>query len=164
MEDAKEMIAEKEKEETAQDEPRSREEEYLEGWKRAMADYANLKRDTERLREEFAKYAAASLIAELLPVFDNLQQAVAAKPSSSEAAAQWVEGVGHIASRFDKALRDAGVSRIEDSGARFDPTLHEAMLIESHEALESGTVVRVLETGYALHDKVLRPAKVVIAE
>jgi molecular chaperone GrpE len=140
-------------------EAQAKAEEYLAGWKRATADYANLKRESERAREEFGKYAAAALVNELLPVYDNLRKALMQRPAD-----KWADGIAHVASQFEKTLRDSGVAAIEETGVPFDPVRHEAMLTETHEGVASGTVVKVLESGYLLHEKVLRPAKVTVAE
>jgi molecular chaperone GrpE len=139
--------------------------EYLEGWKRATADYANLKKEHERERADFAKYAAANALSSLLPVLDSFAKADAAKPTRfAEAAqhAQWADGVSLVRQQFEGAMRSAGVAAIDQAGVPFDPTLHEAMMLQKGGA--PGTVLKVLEPGYKLHDRVLRPAKVVVAE
>lgn len=146
-------------------------EEYLAGWKRASADYANLKRESERERADLGKYAAAGAIAKLLPVYDNLKTAWAQQPKSSPAdfhCAQmylkWVEGLALVVQQFEKTLADHGVAAITDVGAAFDPVRHEAMMTRTADSAESGTVLEVLQAGYKMHERVLRPAKVVVAE
>ncbi len=140
--------------------------EYLEGWKRAKADYANLKRDSERMQGELAKYAAASLIAELLPVLDGFKKADGHRPSAADpkAVEQWMEGIGHVRTQLEALLGRAGIAPIEEEGIPFDPSRHEAMLAEKREGAPPGTVIKILEPGYTLHEKVLRPAKVIVAE
>lgn len=142
--------------------------EYLEGWKRAMADYANLKKENERGQTELAKYAAAGLVASLLPVLDGFTKAEAAKPARlAEAArhAQWSDGVSLVKAQFESVLKNAGVTAIDETGVPFDPSKHEAMIMEKRDKDHpAGEVIRVLESGYRLHDRVIRPAKVVVAE
>ncbi len=142
-------------------------EEHMAGWKRAMADYANLKKETERDRVEIAKYASSTLVFSLLPVLDSFTKATAARPSDSEAQklAQWADGVALIRAQFENAMKNAGVMHIDEHGVPFDPSRHEAMMMEkSNEGIAPGTIIRVLEPGYTLHDRVIRPAKVVVAE
>lgn len=145
--------------------------EYLAGWKRAMADYANLKKDTERQREELSKYVLAGFLEKLLPTIDSLNKAIEQQPQLKEGelvdvkkVAQWIDGVGFIRSQIDAALGAAGVTPIKEQDVPFDPVLHEAMMAEKHTKAAPGTVLKVLQTGYKMHDRVLRPAKVVVAE
>lgn len=173
MDDIKDIIADHTETTatTAAEDAKALIDEYLAGWKRAMADYANLKRETEKAREEFSRYAAASIIADLLPVMDNLMTALARQPKASPADppmsmqfVKWSEGIGHVAAQFEKVMSAAGVVAIAETGMPFDPMRHEAMLSETREGIAPGTVLKILETGYALHDKVLRPAKVLVAD
>ncbi|MFA6603308.1 MAG: nucleotide exchange factor GrpE [Patescibacteria group bacterium] len=143
----------------------------LAGWKRANADYANLKKDMERMREEFTKFACGSLVAELLPVLDSFRKAAAGLPTGADGGPpdvaqlqQWVGGVDRIRQQLETVMKKAGVTAIEAAGAEFDPALHEAMMTRRQEGVASGQVVEVLETGYRLHDRVLRAAKVIVAE
>jgi len=146
-------------------EARAKAEEYLAGWKRAMADYANLKKETEKQREEFFRYACAGLVSELLPVIDAFRKAAAAEPKPGDAnAAGWIEGIGRIRQQLDGVMRKLGLKAIDATGIPFDPLYHEAMMTRKEEGAESGRVVQILEAGYQLHDKVLRAAKVTVAE
>ena len=140
--------------------------EYLAGWKRATADYANLKKETDRLREDFSKYAAMSVIIKMLPVYENLCKAAGHIPSESTEIAiwkQWAQGVTLTTAQFENILTQIGVQKIDQLGP-FDPMLHEAVMSESKEGVESGQVVKILELGYRLHDRILRPAKVVVTK
>jgi molecular chaperone GrpE len=146
-------------------------EEYLSGWKRAMADYANLKKDMERQRDELSKYVLAGFIEKLLPTVDSLNKAVEQQPQLKEGepvdvnkVTQWISGVGYTRSQIDMVLGAAGITPIKDQDVPFDPSLHEAMMAEKHAKAAPGTVIKVLQTGYKMHDRVLRPAKVVVAE
>lgn len=154
-------------EETELDRARREAADYLNGWKRAMADYANLKRETERDRFESAKFASASLVAELLPVYDHFRKALATRPEAPgepETRKRWMDGIGHIVQRFETALKSVGVVVITETGVPFDPSRHEAMMKETRDGSVPGTVLAVLESGYALHDRILRPAKVTVSE
>ncbi|HTM67758.1 MAG TPA: nucleotide exchange factor GrpE [Candidatus Binatia bacterium] len=142
-------------------------EEYLAGWKRAMADYANLKKDMERERAELSRYAVAGFVEKLLPTVESFRKAaehLPAEPYDAAKTKQWIDGVGHIRSQLDAALASAGIAAVDKDGVPFDPNLHDAMMMEKREGADPGTVLRVLEPGWRLHDRVIRPAKVVVAE
>ncbi len=144
---------------------------YLAGWQRAKADYANLKKEMERAREELVKYACAGFISELLPVVDNFKKAAAHEPKfdatpppDAGQLKQWAAGIGQIRQQIDTVLKKAGVTAIEETGIAFDPSIHEAMMTRKQEGAAPDLVIQVLEPGYKLHDKVLRPAKVIVSE
>ena len=140
-------------------------EEYLKGWQRAKADYANLKKDMERWRSEDVKYAKAETVKRLLPLLDAFEKAMAHRPEKiDENMRPWVEGIGHIKTQLDAIMAAEGVAVIGQDDVSFDPSLHEPMMNQKKEGVASGTVIEILEPGYKLHDKVLRPAKVVVAE
>lgn len=162
-------VAETDTAELALEASKAKEVEYLAGWQRANADYANLKRDAERMQSEYAKYASAGMVTVLLPVIDSFAKAFAARPEAGadgQAFAQWADGIGHIKAQLDTALNKAGVILIDETHVPFDPKEHEAMMMEKAPGADTkpGTVLRVLEPGYLMHDRVLRPAKVVVSE
>ncbi len=145
--------------------------EYMAGWKRAMADYANLKKDMERDRSELAKYAAAGLVEKLLPTVESLRKAADQKPVADgqpldeTRVKQWIDGIGHVRAQLESALASAGVAAIDKAGVPFDPAMHDAMMMQKAEGGHPpGTVAKVLEPGWKLHDRVIRPAKVVVTE
>ena len=144
--------------------------ENMAGWKRAMADYANLKRENERAATELAKYAIAGFVEKLLPVVESFRKAADSRPAKNgepldeTRVKQWVDGIGHVRSQLESALVSAGVTSIDKDGVPFDPALHDAMMMEKREGVAAGTVTKVLEPGCKLHDRVIRPAKVVVAE
>ncbi|MEY4744366.1 MAG: hypothetical protein RL272_311 [Candidatus Parcubacteria bacterium] len=145
--------------------------EYLAGWKRATADYANLRKEMERSQADLAKYAAAGLVGKLLPTIESLRKAAdhtpvkEGEPLDDSRVKQWVDGIGHVRSQLESALAAAGVAPIDQAGIPFDPTMHDAMMMQAGaEGQPPGTVAKVLEPGWKLHDRVIRPAKVVVAE
>lgn len=139
--------------------------EYLAGWQRAKADYTNLLKDMDAMRLELTRYACAGLIKELLPVLDNLKKALEQKPEGAEdEAGKWAEGIGHIRSQFVSVLERAGVTAIDETGVAFDPEVHDAMMREAKKGARPGTVLKVAEPGYKVHDRVIRAAKVIVAE
>jgi molecular chaperone GrpE len=132
---------------------------------RALADAENTRRRAERTQREARQYAIADFARELLPVLDNLQRTVAAaerrEPASVEDAAL-IEGVRAVERLLRHTFEQSGIRRIEALGAPFDPSLHEAMIEEDDGAQPPGTITRVLEDGYTIHDRLLRPARVAV--
>lgn len=150
---------------------RAQADEYLAGWKRATADYANMKKEMERGQAELAKYAVAGLVEKLLPTVESLRKASdqrpvkEGEPLDETRVKKWVDGIGHVRAQLESALAAAGVAPIDQAGVPFDPTMHDAMMMQKAEAGQSpGVVAKVLEPGWKLHDRVIRPAKVVVAE
>lgn len=134
---------------------------YKEAHARAVADYDNLKKQTERLRQEYARYAASEVVEQILPVLDNLKKALEQAPDQDD---QWVNGIKLIREQFEKVLEAAGVQSLGQEGEEFDPNIHDALMREKREGIESDTVIQVVEPGYKMHDKIIRPAKVIVAE
>jgi molecular chaperone GrpE len=131
---------------------------------RALAEVENTQRRAERAQRDAHQYAVSDFARELLPVADNLQRTLAAAerraPEAAEDAAL-VEGVRAIERLLLQVFRRFGIERVDAQGRPFDPLLHEAMMEEV--GGEPGTVVRVLEDGYILNDRLLRPARVAVA-
>jgi len=134
---------------------------YKDAHARAVADYDNLTKETVRLRQEYAKYASCEVIEQMLPVLDNLNKALEQAPDECE---QWVTGIKLIREQFQKVMEAAGVQPLGKEGEDFDPTVHEALMREARDGVKADTVAQVVEPGYKMHDKVLRPAKVIVGE
>ena len=139
-------------------EEKKRAEEYLANWQRAQADFVNFKRRSEQERQEFNAYANAHLILGLLPVIDDLERALEAIPPKYKKS-DWVEGVRLVERKFKSILEGHGVKEIKASGEAFDPNYHEALRQENG---EEGIVIEEYQKGYMMHDKLLRPARVVV--
>jgi molecular chaperone GrpE len=134
---------------------------------RALADAENTRRRAERMAEEARQYAVADLARELLSIADNLRRAIAAATDhGSETAEDQVllEGVRATERLLEKTLARFGIRKIEALDQPFDPNLHEAMMEVEDPPRPPGTVVRVAESGYTIHDRLLRPARVVVAK
>lgn len=144
---------------------RKEREEYLRGWQRAQADYANLKKDEERNRLEFGKYAEENLVAELIPAMQSFHMAFGNKEAWEKVDLNWRMGVQYIYSQLMGVLENRGVTLIEPKiGEIFDPKFHasvEAVVAERKE--DDHTVHEVVQKGFSLHGKILEPAKVRIA-
>ena len=135
--------------------------EYLALAQRVQADFENYRKRAVRDQERLVAHAHERLVRELLPVLDDLERTLEAAERHEEAAL--VEGVRLVERSLRKALEKEGLVEIEADG-RFDPHVHEAMLTQAREGAEAGTVVEVLQRGYRVGDKVVRPARVIVAE
>jgi molecular chaperone GrpE len=135
--------------------------EYLDSLQRLKAEFDNYRKRTEREQSQRAANSAARLVKELLPVLDDLERALEAATEHEEAKLE--EGVRLVHRALLGILQREGVAEIETEGA-FDPHVHEALLAQPVDDAEPGSVVQVLQKGYRLGDRVLRPARVVVAE
>jgi molecular chaperone GrpE len=136
--------------------------EYLDGWQRAMAEFANYKKRIEREQALNQNMAKANVIKRFLEIFDDLERAAINLPGSGDAAG-WIEGIDLINRKFLTYLQNEGVEPIETEGQFFDPNLHEAISQEDHAELESGQIIGVVQKGYRLGERILRPARVRVA-
>lgn len=138
-------------------------EQQLATFKLALADYENARKRTVRDAEVFKKYAAEGLVKDLLTPLDNLDRALAAAKAAGESG-PLAAGVAATAAQLLDALRRHGVAPIPvGPGSAFDPHVHEAVSQQPTNDFDPGQVVLVVSQGYTLHDRVLRPAMVVVA-
>ncbi|HEY8773469.1 MAG TPA: nucleotide exchange factor GrpE [Gaiellaceae bacterium] len=135
--------------------------EYLDSLQRLKAEFDNYRKRAAREQESLSSRASESLLKELLPVLDDLERALAAAEHHEEAELE--DGVRLVHRALLDVMRKHGLELIETDGA-FDPHVHEALLAQPVEDAEPGSVVQVLQKGYRLGDRVLRPARVVVAE
>jgi molecular chaperone GrpE len=135
--------------------------EYLELLQRKQAEFENFRKRAARDQERLIAHAHERLVRELLPVLDDLERTLDAAERHEEAAL--VEGVKLVERSLRSALEKEGVVEIETDGP-FDPHVHEAMLTQAREGAEPGAVVDVLQRGYRIGDKIVRPARVIVAE
>ncbi|MCC6382507.1 MAG: nucleotide exchange factor GrpE [Dehalococcoidia bacterium] len=139
---------------------REKAESYYKNWQRSAADFINFKRRVEQERDEAAHFARAALVINLLPVYDDMERAVTSVDAQL-AGLNWVQGVVAIQRKFWHLLDALGVSEIAAAGADFDPALHEAV---AHQPGADGKVLHVVQKGYRLGDRVVRPAMVVVGD
>jgi molecular chaperone GrpE len=134
---------------------------------RALADAENTRRRAARETEESRRYAIADFARELLIVLDNLQRTIAAAEAAGASSLEGmplVEGVRATLRVLMRTLESFEVRSIEALGHRFDPNVHEAIMEVEDPAQPPGTVVRVVEQGYMINDRLLRPARVIVAK
>jgi molecular chaperone GrpE len=133
---------------------------YMANWQRAEADFQNYKRRTDQEREELRRFGNVSIIINLLPVLDDFERAFSSLDSHL-AGLSWFDGIYLIYRKLSQLLENAGVRPIESEGQPFDPRFHEAV---AHVEGEEGKVLSEVQRGYKLHDRVLRPAMVVVGK
>ena len=136
--------------------------EYLALLQRTRTDFENYQKRMQRDLAGERRYALAGFARELLPVLDNLHRALDAARKQGEEG-PLVQGVALVQSQLLEILGRSGVTPIDALGQPFDPTLHESVSQQARTDAAPGTVIEVLEPGYRLHERVLRPAKVVVA-
>lgn len=137
--------------------------EHLDGWKRAKADYLNLKRQSEKEKDEIAQFAQAAAVLRFIPIYDNLKRSIRHVPTE-QANTDWVKGIAHIQKQFEDILKSLGIEPILTDGQPFDPHLHHAVHKIKQDGAASGTIVEELRSGFKLGDRVLEPAQVTVAE
>ncbi|MCL2706740.1 MAG: nucleotide exchange factor GrpE [Dehalococcoidia bacterium] len=140
------------------DEAKAKAQEYLDGWQRSQADFTNFKKRLELDKLEAIKYANAELMLKILPVLDDFERAAEHVPQQM-ASDPWVGGVNGIARKLETTLETLGLSHIAARDEVFDPCVHEAV---SSVPGPDGVVMRELEKGYKLNERVLRPSKVMV--
>ena len=126
---------------------------------RTLADYENYRKRADREKQDFFKYAMAGVLKELLPVLDNFDRAL----EHAEEGDDFHKGVALIYKQLSDTLQKHGVRVIDESGVHFDPNIHEAVVTEENPDVPSHTVTGILQKGYFLHDRLLRPALVKVA-
>jgi molecular chaperone GrpE len=129
---------------------------------RTRADFENYQKRAQRESAQERRYAHAPLALDILPILDNFERAVAAAKQAGETG-PLMQGVALVQAQVLDALRRHGITRIEALGNAFDPHLHEAVMQQPSSEQSPNTVLQVLEQGFTIHDRVLRPAKVVVS-
>ncbi len=135
---------------------------------RALADMENLRRRAQREREEAAKYAMTNFARDLLTVADNLRRALESIPNDARAENEGLQSLGDGVEMTERELLNLferyDIRRVEPTGEKFDPNYHQAMFEVPETGEPAGTVVRVMQAGYVIGDRLLRPAMVGVAK
>tara|TARA_Y100001970_G_scaffold287376_1_gene411882 strand:+ start:9506 stop:10141 length:636 start_codon:yes stop_codon:yes gene_type:complete len=135
---------------------------------RSLADMENLRRRSQKDREDALKYSATNFARDILSVADNLRRAIESIPEEGDpdgvALAGFIEGIDLTERELLSTLDRHGIRKIEPTGEKFDPQFHEAMFEIPTSEAENGIVMQVVEVGYVIHDRLLRPARVGIAK
>ena len=126
---------------------------------RLQADFDNYKRRMKKEKETDLKYKSQELATEIIPALDNFERALQTG-ADQENVASFIEGVEMVYQQLQQALEKVGVTEIEAEGKEFDPTVHQAVMQVQEDGFESNQVIEVLQKGYQLKDRVIRPAMV----
>lgn len=136
--------------------------EYLAGWQRAKADFLNYKKEEGLRTSELMDYLRTQQILEILKIIDNWDRAMKHKPEEIKDSS-WIEGIEMIENQLKDFLKSEGVEEVKAIGETFNPELHEAVE-EVDNSGESGEIAEVLEKGYTLNNKLIRPSKVKVSK
>ncbi len=136
--------------------------EYLEGWRRERSDFSNYKRRIEREQASLTQNITGEILKKYLFILDDLSRAMKMRPKDGEGAS-WADGIELIYRKLQSILDAEGIQRIPAEQEKFDPNRHEAITVEDSPDHESGQIIEVLQDGYTLGDRVLRPARVRVA-
>ena len=138
--------------------------EHLDRALRAQAELENVRRRMARDVENAHKFALERFVSELLPVKDSLELGLAAAAEEGASAAHIAEGVELTLRMFEQAMDKFGIRSIDPAGEPFDPEFHQAMTMQESDAAESGAVLNVVQKGYLLNGRLVRPAMVIVAK
>lgn len=129
---------------------------------RLNAEFQNYKRRVEKEKTDLLKYGNEKLMTELLPVLDNFSRALS-MGAMETADQKFIDGLGMIQKSLEDFMTKNGVKKIEAAGEAFDPQLHHAVMTEEREGCEPDTVIEILQEGYTLNDRVIRPSMVKVS-
>lgn len=144
--------------------------EYKQGWQRALADYTNLQKETKARMSEWIHMSEQQILEEFIPVYDNFKKAFTHHPEldvSSEEGKRvqnWIDGIGYIMKQFGEVLKSHKVEEIKTVGEKFNPKFHETVGEEEVEGKEQGEIVKEMDGGYMMGERVIKVAKVIIAK
>ncbi len=131
---------------------------------RLFAEFDNYRKRTQAEKEEFGKYATTDLLKKLLPLMDSFEQARVSFEKHSDEKEELKKGLALIHKQFEDILLLIGVKKIEAAGKKFDPHFHEAIIQQEKPGVASGLVIEEARPGFMIHDRVLRPAMVIVAK
>ena len=137
--------------------------EYLDGWQRARAEFANFKKRTQRENEHTRERIAGEIITHFLGVKDDIERALSRVPETDDFQ-EWVLGIELIHQKLQAIFDAEGVELIDAEGERFDPNFHEAVSFEESDDHEEGVIIDITQPGYKIGERVLRPAMVRVAK
>jgi len=144
---------------------RKEKEEYLTGWQRAKADYINLQKDLEQTRVNVSVLTKEKMVEKLLPAFDSFEMAFANKEHWEKLDKEWQDGMVSIHKQLLSGLSNSGIEQINETEVTFNPSIHQSISISTtDDETKDHTIEKVLQIGYKIGDRVIRPAKVTIYE
>jgi len=146
----------------ALEESQAKAKEYFDGWQRERADFSNYKRRVDRDNQLLSQTISGEIIKKYLLVLDDLDRAMKLRPSEGEVGT-WANGIDLVYRKFQNIIDQEGIKRIAAENEEFNPSRHEAITYEDSPEHTSGQIIGVVQEGYTLGDRVLRPARVRVA-
>lgn len=144
---------------------RKEKEEYLTGWQRAKADYINLQKELDLARINVSILTKEKMVDKLLPALDSFEMALSNKEHFEKLDKDWQDGITSIYQQFLSGLEKSGIEKIYEIEVPFDPNIHQSIsIVETDDEEKDHTVANVLQIGYKIGERVIRPAKVTIFE
>ena len=144
---------------------RSEKDEYLTGWQRAKADYVNLQKEMDQVRKNTSLSTKERMVENLLPAIDSFDMAFANKEAWEKVDPNWRTGVEYIYQQFMTSLADSGIEKIDKANVPFDPNLHQSIeSIPTDDQAKDHTIERIIQAGYKIGERVIRPARVKVYE
>jgi len=137
--------------------------EYLDGWQRSRAELANFRKRVDRERQEQYNRIAGDILCRFLGVIDDFERALKDQPEDLDSTS-WADGIKMIYKKLESILEAEGVEVIASEGEQFDPHFHEAISQEESDAHDEGEIIDVIQRGYRMGDRVIRPAIVRVAK
>jgi len=134
--------------------------EHKDSWMRSQAEFQNYRKRIERDNDMLRSSMKGDIVKKILPVLDDLERALQNRPAKES----WANGIDLIVRKFQSVLESEGIKKIEAEGVEFDPNFHEAISNEPNDEVESGHVIAVVQNGYMLGERVIRPALVRVAQ
>jgi len=137
--------------------------EYLEGWKRIKADFENYKKEEKKRLEEFAIFVKAGFILQILPILDSFDEALKQVPTK-EKESNWTKGILKIKEQIEELLKREEIKPIKAKGEEFNPFYHEAIGEAIGKKSDKDKVIKVIQKGYTMGERVIRPSKVYVGK
>ncbi len=144
---------------------RKEKEEYLTGWQRSKADYINLQKELEEVRVNSSVFAKENMLINLLPALDSFEMAFGNKDAWEKVNKEWRTGIEYIYQQLIESLKNSGIEKVDITEVDFDPKIHQSIkTIETDKKEKDHTVAEIVQAGYKIGDRVVRPASVNIFE
>lgn len=144
---------------------RKEKEEYLTGWQRAKADYINLQKELDLARVNISILTKEKMVEKLLPALDSFEMAFTNKEHWEKIDKDWQDGILSIYQQLLTGLANSGIEKIDKANVPFDPNIHQSIsVVSTEDESKDHTVEKILQVGYKIGERVIRPAKVTIFE
>jgi len=135
--------------------------EYLNGWQRTQADFENYKKQTEKRMKDIIEFGNAGLLLDLLPLYSHFKSALKHIPKEQKQEG-WCQGLGHIKKLWEDLFAKFNIQEIKTVGEEFNHNEHEAIEYEEDKEKKDHEIIKEIQPGYKLNDKIIQPAKVVV--